>query len=294
MALECPQEAGHKTEVLGERAVTQTASPSPRKDECDSHALNMLADLALSSCNSPLLPNACSRASLPHSLSRGRYRLQKGKFSHKASDHEYHRVNSKAKDNSPPSTSHQQPLSASASLDPSTELTSSLRERHGASTSKRGQTKPALDKSSAVPQTVTGDLSDLDASSLISSEHSYASPLMESSKKQLPLKGTPATPSSKNGVKNMKPGPLVGKVLPFRHQQITCHPQKQFKNYIPFNRSCIMAARLKEDFCKTRKVNFCNGTVTVTCKWETEYLFSLDSKYTNNFIEKTVIRAVHG
>ncbi|KFO11976.1 Protein FAM208B, partial [Balearica regulorum gibbericeps] len=52
--------------------------------------------------------------------------------------------------------------------------------------------------------------------------------------------------------------------------------------------------RLKDDFTKSHTVNICGESVKVTCHWEAEYLFNLDSRYTNDALEKTVIRALHG
>ncbi|XP_061494035.1 protein TASOR 2 [Rhineura floridana] len=279
--------AGDGNNRLGERTAPLGACLSPKRDECDSHALNMLADLALSS-NSPLLSNG-NGASVPFSPSRERRRFLKGKVLGKSSDHEYHRVTKKWKGASLFDKAFPESLSSPGQTDQSTETPSSSQERGRAGSSKKGGTKSSSSQSHAVPLKETGYLSDSSMHSLISSEHSYASLASEPSKK-----GGPGSPSSKNGVKNSKAGPLVGKVLPFRHQQNICHPPKQFKNYVLHMRSAIMAARLKEDFSKSHRVTICDKIVTVTFQWEAEYLLSLDSKYTNNSLEKTVIRAVHG
>uniref|UniRef100_A0A8D2ILV2 Protein FAM208B n=1 Tax=Varanus komodoensis TaxID=61221 RepID=A0A8D2ILV2_VARKO len=284
--VERQQEAGDKNDPAGERTVGQDACPALKSEECDSHALNMLADLALSSCNTPLV-SVSSKPSLPFSPSRDRRRLQRGKPLHKSSDHEYHRATKKWKGISLSSKTCQKSLVSPGQGSLSVESRSHSQERGRVSSSRKGRAGPA--KPHIVLPKEAGDLSDSSMNSLISSEHSYASPVSESLKK-----GALGSPSAKNGLKNAKSGPLVGKVLPFRHQENICHPHKQFKNYVPFLRSAIMAARLKDDFSKSHKVAFCDKTVKVTFQWESEYLFSFDSKYTNNSLEKTVIRAVHG
>ncbi|XP_053261042.1 protein TASOR 2 isoform X1 [Podarcis raffonei] len=272
--------ASDENDPSSERSPAQDASPSPKVLNCDSHALNLLADLALSS-NSPLLSNS-SGASLPPSPSRERRRLHKGKHSDKSSDHEYHRVTKKLK-TAPFSgkTGPESDLSPEQSGE-GRESPSSSHENNPAGSSKRRAAKPSL----ATPPREMGYLSDSSIHSLISSEHSYASPVSESCKK--------GAPGTKNGVKNARLGPLVGKVMPFRHQQRICHPHKQLRGYIPFTRSAVMAARLKEDFSKSHKVTFCDKTVKVTFQWEADYPPNLDSKYTNNILERTVVRAVHG
>ncbi|XP_015285158.1 PREDICTED: protein FAM208B [Gekko japonicus] len=253
----------------------------------------MLADLALSSRDSLLLPNA-DRSGLSHSPSRERRHLQREKLLQKASDHEYHRINAKLKGTSLPGRSPQWSHSSPAQPDPSLDPPSSPRERGHVSSGKKKSARPHPPKPLAALPTEIGDVLDPSVPFLISTEHSYASPALEPVQKQLPWRGSPSPPSSKNGVKSAKSGPLVGKVLPFRHQQNICHPHKQFRSYLPFSRSAVMAARPKDDFGKSRKVTFCDQSVRVTCQWEAEYLFSVDSKYTNNSLEKTIVRAVHG
>ncbi|XP_053111106.1 protein TASOR 2 isoform X2 [Hemicordylus capensis] len=288
--LEGRREASNEGSPFSERTATQEACLSPRKDDYDSHALNMLADLALSSCNSPLMEdnNNNNRTGLLSNPKREHRRLQRRKVLCKSSDHEYHRITKKLKGTSAPHS----PLSP-RQPDQSADSPSSSLSRGCVSSGKRAGTRPSLTKTPVVLPKQTGDLLDLSTPSFISSEHSYASPVLDSSKEQPLLKGVPASPNSKNGVKNAKPRPLVGKVLPFRHQQNICHPQKPFKYHVPVIRSDVLAQRLKEDY-KFRQVTFGDKTVKVTCRWEAEYLFSLDSRYTNNSLEKTVVRAIHG
>lgn len=258
----------------------RSAPPSPlKRDECDSHALNMLADLALSSCDSLLVPNA-NRSGSAHSLSREQRHLQREKLLQQASDHEYHRMNAKSKGTSLPNRSPQQSHPAPGQLHQGGDSPFNLRERGRVGSAKKKSAKPHPASPHAALPTETGDFLDP-----ISTEHSYASLAPES---------LPGPPGSKNGVKSTKSGPFIGRVLPFRHQQNICHPHKQFRTYLPFSRSAVMAARPKEDFGKSHKVTFCDQSVQVTCQWENKYLFGVDSKYTNNSLEKTIIRAVHG
>nr|XP_056702605.1 protein TASOR 2 [Euleptes europaea] len=289
-----------ESEILGdenspssERSALWDTCPPLRRDECDSHALNMLADLALSSCNSLLLSNT-NRSGLSHNLSRERRHLHRGKLLCKASDHEYHRINAKLKGSSLSGGGPQGSPPAPVQPSQSAESPSSPRERGRTVSGKKKSARPHPAKPLAELPAEIVYFSDPNVPSLISIEHSYASLTLEPLRKQLPWRGSPSPPNSKNGVKSAKSGPLVGKVLPFRHQQNICHPHKQLRTYLPFSRSAVMAARPKEDFGKSHQVTFCDQSVRVTCQWEDEYLFSLDSKYTNNSLEKTVIRAVHG
>ncbi|PKU26934.1 protein hypothetical protein [Limosa lapponica baueri] len=112
----------------------------------------------------------------------------------------------------------------------------------------------------------------------------------EHSKKHVYPRGSPypGPAPSRNGTRSPRTGPLVGKVLPFRHQQNSTAAVAMRR------RSSLLSPRLKENFAKSHTVNICGESVKVTCHWEAEYLFSLDSRYTNDALEKTVIRALHG
>lgn len=292
-SLESQREVGNENNPSDEKTATQDVTQTLRKDQYDSHALNMLADLALSSVNS-VLNNNGSPPDLPCSSLGEDCRLQKGKILHKVSDHEYHRVTKKLKGSSLSVQTRPSLLLSSGQLDRCAEPSSGSQGRVRVNCSKKSRVRSGLTKSHVRLPKKTGDVSDPSMPSLISSEHSYASPQQECSEKLLLVKGIHSLLNSKNGVKNTKLGSLVGKVLPFRHQQNVCRPHKPFKSYIPPVRSAIMAARWKEDFSKFHKVSCCDEAVEVTCQWEAEYLFSLDSKYTNNSLEKTVVRAVHG
>ncbi|KFP39247.1 Protein FAM208B, partial [Chlamydotis macqueenii] len=148
----------------------------------------------------------------------------------------------------------------------------------------------------ALPPRETQEAAEANKHSLISAEHSYASQMPEHSKKHVCPRGVPypGPALSRNGTRNAQAGPLVGKVLPFRHQQNSTHHQLPFEAVTMRRRSSLLSPRLKEDFSKSHTVNICGESVKVTCHWEAEYLFNLDSRYTNDALEKTVIRALHG
>ncbi|KAK9400254.1 hypothetical protein NXF25_013273 [Crotalus adamanteus] len=254
-------------------------------EECDSHALNLLADLALSSCNTPLDGNG--RRDFGRFRPSREYRLPRGKFLHKSSDHEYHRATKKWKGTFVPGQSSRSSFWPARETGRDRDWPSNVKDRNTVNPSKKKKARIDLTKSSLALPNETGDLSD--SGVMISLEHSYASPISET----LP-KGTPRSPDSRNGVKQDKPGPLVGKVLPFQHQQNSCQPGKPVMNHLSPTRFTLMGARLREDFSANRRVTSGDKTVQVTFQWEAKYLFNLDSKYTNNSLEKTILRAVHG
>ncbi|KFQ75402.1 Protein FAM208B, partial [Phaethon lepturus] len=148
----------------------------------------------------------------------------------------------------------------------------------------------------ALPPRETQEAGEVNKHSFISAEHSYASQMPEHSKKHMYPRGVPypGPAPSRNGTRNARAGPLVGKVLPFRHQQNSTQLQRPFEAVAMRHRSSLLSRRLKEDFAKSHTVDICGESMKVTCHWEPEYLFSLDSRYTNDALEKTVIRALHG
>ncbi|KFV67194.1 Protein FAM208B, partial [Dryobates pubescens] len=147
-----------------------------------------------------------------------------------------------------------------------------------------------------LPPRETRDAAEANKHSFISAEHSYASQMPEHSRKHTHPRGAlhPGPAPSRNGSRQAQAGPLVGKVLPFRHQQNSGHPQRPFQAAATRRRSRLLSSRLKENFTKSHTVSVCGKSVKVTCHWEAEYLFNLDSRYTNDALEKTVIRALHG
>ncbi|KFU91631.1 Protein FAM208B, partial [Chaetura pelagica] len=146
-----------------------------------------------------------------------------------------------------------------------------------------------------LPPGETQEAAEVNKHSFISAEHSYASQMPEHSKKHLYPRGGPypGPAPSRNDTRNTRAGPLVGKVLPFRHQQ-NIPPHQQPLGALMRHRSSLLSSRLKEDFTKSHRVNMCGESLKVTCLWEGQYLFNLDSRYTNDDLEKTIIRALHG
>ncbi|XP_042728446.1 protein TASOR 2 isoform X2 [Lagopus leucura] len=254
----------------------------------ESHALNLLADLALGSCIPPFNLVDSRMISLSCSSSTDSAKEQqshrKPKSSRSASDHEYHRVDKLAKaavSSTKASPNQKLPPIGKTELKDSTPIPG---EKSLGLNSKNSQQTCVLPP--------TQEATEVNKHSFISSEHSYASLMPEHSKKH---RGVPYPGSvpSRNGTRSSRAAPLVGKVLPFRHQNNTC-PQSPFEATMARRRSSLRPPRLKEDFAKSHTVNHCGESMKVTCQWEEEYLFHLDSRYTNDALEKTVIRALHG
>uniref|UniRef100_A0A8C0BMC9 Transcription activation suppressor family member 2 n=1 Tax=Buteo japonicus TaxID=224669 RepID=A0A8C0BMC9_9AVES len=242
----------------------------------ESHALNLLADLALGSCIPSFIPRGSGMIAVSCSPSSNSAKEQQSHRKHRslrvASDHEYHRVDKLAKGATCPS------------------------KKSPGIFSKKNNASPSPAKPHALPPRETQEAAEANKHSFISAEHSYASQMPEHSKKHMYPRGAPypGPAPSRNGTRNARAGPLVGKVLPFRHQQSSTHLQRPFEAMAMRRRSNLLSPRLKEDFAKSHTVNICGESVKVTCHWEAEYLFNLDSRYTNDALEKTVIRALHG
>ncbi|XP_062435049.1 protein TASOR 2 [Rhea pennata] len=262
------------------------------------HALNLLADLALGSCIPPLIPTDSGAAALSCSPSKEQRSHRKLKPSRIACDHEYHRVDKLAKGGSSPSKvspNHKLPSAGKTELKKDSAPTP--REKSPGISSKKNSLSPNSAKTHALPPKEAPEPAEVNKHSFISSEHSYASQMPEHPRKQMHPRGIPypGPAPARNGARNVHAGPLVGKVLPFRHQQSsTHHPERPLEAVAVRHRSGALCPRLKEDFAKSHTVNNCGGSVRVTCQWEAEYLFNLDSRYTNDALEKTVIRALHG
>ncbi|XP_074023868.1 protein TASOR 2 [Numenius arquata] len=266
----------------------------------ESHALNLLADLALGSCipsfiprDGRIIPVSCSPTS---DSAKEQQSHRKHKSSRVASDHEYHRVDKVTKGTTSPSkASLNQKLPPAAKIDLN-DLASIPREKSPGIFSKKNSASPSPAKPQAVPPREAQEAVEVNKHSFISAEHSYASQMPEHSKKHVYPRGSPypGPAPSRNGTRNPRTGPLIGKVLPFRHQQNSTHPQRPFEAVAMRRRSSLLSPRLKENFAKSHTVNICGESVKVTCHWEAEYLFNLDSRYTNDALEKTVIRALHG
>ncbi|XP_010077494.1 PREDICTED: protein FAM208B, partial [Pterocles gutturalis] len=272
-------------------ADSQTSESSPggvadlgfdlKANDYESHALNLLADLALGSCipsciprDSGTIPVSCS----PSGDSKKEQQSHpKQKSLRVASDHEYHRVDKFAKGAASPSKA-----SPNHKLPPDEKIDLNDSENKPGIFSKNSMS-PSPAKPHALPPRETQEAADVNKHSFISIEHSYASLMPEHSKKHITLQKW-----------EFFLGPLVGKVLPFRHQQNSTHHQRPFEAMSTRRRSSQLPPRLKENFAKSHTVNICSESLKVTCHWEGEYLFNLDSRYTNDALEKTVIRALHG
>ncbi|XP_075284686.1 protein TASOR 2 isoform X3 [Opisthocomus hoazin] len=269
-------------------------------NDYESHALNLLADLALGSCVPSFIPRDSGIVAVSCSPSGDSAKEQQSHRKHKslrvASDHEYHRVDKLEKGaTSPSKASPNQKLPPAEKIDLN-DVNSIPREKSPGIFSKKNSASPSPAKPQALPPRETQEAVEVNKHSFISVEHSYASQMPEHSKKHLYPRGAPypGPAPSRNGTRNARAGPLVGKVLPFRHQQNSTHHQRPFEAVTTKRRSSLLCPRLKEDFAKSHAVNVCGESLKVTCHWEAEYLFNLDSRYTNDALEKTVIRALHG
>ncbi|XP_054669073.1 protein TASOR 2 isoform X2 [Grus americana] len=265
-------------------------------NDYESHALNLLADLALGSCIPSFIPRDSGYTCSPSSDSaKEQQNYHKHKSLRVASDHEYHRVDKLARGATSPSKAlPNQKLPPAEKIDLN-DLASIPREKSPGIFSKKNSVSPSPAKPHALPLRETQEAAEVNKHSFISAEHSYASQMPEHSKKHMYPRGAPypGPAPSRNGTRNARAGPLVGKVLPFRHQQYSTHHQRPFEA-VTRRRSSLLSPRLKDDFTKSHTVNICGESVKVTCHWEAEYLFNLDSRYTNDALEKTVIRALHG
>ncbi|KAM4902079.1 protein TASOR 2 [Sylvia borin] len=236
----------------------------------ESHALNLLADLALGSCIPALIPKDSgiilleSRDSNPQSLPV-------------ASDHKYHMADKQENQKKPTLSNNKTSLNQQnlrkkdPKDDPPTEKTSGILPA-------AFQVFPAR------------EAAEVNKHSIISDEHSYASPMPDDPKTPSDPKGKPKgnpnpglTPPKTN-CRNVPSAPLVGKVLPFRHHHSNTSEPAQSRGW----------GRKKEEFSRRHTVTVSGNSLKVTCGWEEEYLFHLDSRYTNDPLEKTVIRALHG
>ncbi|OXB58057.1 hypothetical protein ASZ78_007716 [Callipepla squamata] len=279
------------TKKPGESEWKDPFSILPSQVSSQSHAADSQTDLALGSCIPPFIPADSGTMALSCSSSTDSAKEQQSHRKHKssrsASDHEYHRVDKLAKaavSSSKASSNQKLPPAGRTEVKDSTSIPG---DKSLGISSKSSQQTCVLP-----PRETTQEATEVNRHSFISSEHSYASLMPEHSKKH---RGVPYPGSalSRNGTRSARAGPLVGKVLPFRHQNIS-HPQCPMEAAQARHRSSLLPPRLREDFAKSHTVSRCGESMKVTCQWEAEYLFHLDSRYTNDALEKTVIRALHG
>ncbi|XP_029403229.1 protein FAM208B isoform X3 [Mus pahari] len=245
---------------------------------CDSQALNMLADLALSSAASSI--PSCKHRNLPcfSDVPRNNVLLTKENPLHGASDHEYHKGVKSQK-------AVLLPKPYSDEISSESDLTRSQEENLIPCAQPLAVAQPA-------PHAEAQELSDASQNSVVV-EHSYALLLAEQSHKHVHQRKLPSPAFVKNGTKGPEAGTPVGKVMPFRHLQNTSPLQKLSEDALTKRKSLFVSSTLKEFFC-SHTVLKCDGSFKITFKCEGEYVFSLDSKYTSNPLEKTVLRALHG
>ncbi|XP_033918910.1 protein TASOR 2 isoform X3 [Melopsittacus undulatus] len=263
---------------------------NPNGSKYEPHALNLLADLALGSCSPLFIPadNEVTAESCNHSSDSPEEQQSHHKHgcSCVAANCEYHSEERLA-DGDPsyskvvPNQKH--PPAKNKVL---TDLASSPREKNSKVSCMNNRSKPRPAKPHALhPKKTpkTTKVNKVNNQTLIAAEHSYASQVPEQSKRPMNSKGTSsAAPAS---TRSNRTGPMVGKVLPFRHQQSSSHPQGIAMRH---------RSRVKEDFAKTHTVSICDGSITVTHHWNAPYNFYWDSKYTSDPMEKAIVRALHG
>ncbi|XP_042636163.1 protein TASOR 2 [Orycteropus afer afer] len=260
--------------------VTQKDLPEDSIVNYDSQALNMLADLALSSATSSTPSSEPRNLPCSSELPQNDVLFSRENSLRGTSDHEYHRG----------IKSHKGGLLPKLSTDRKTNTVSDLTVSQDEENLVPCSQAPIKTQSALSEETL--ETSDASQSSFVLVEHSYALPLAEHSKKYLQQRGIQGPAFAKNGTKGPEAGTPVGKVMPFRHQQNTSPLQKVFDPLVK-RKNRLMSSSLKDFYC-SHTVFSCDGSFKVTFKCEAEYVFSLDSRYTNNPLEKTVIRALHG
>ncbi|XP_024436393.2 protein TASOR 2 isoform X2 [Desmodus rotundus] len=258
--------------------VAQKAPAENSIVSCDSQALNLLADLALSAATSTTPPSKPRNLPCSSELPQNNVLLSKEHSLSSTSDHEYHKGVRSLKGGPLPQ--------------PSSERKSNLTSGSSVSQEEVSISQaPAEAQSALLEETL--ETSGASQSSFVAVEHSYALLLAEHSKKLLQQRGVPGPAFTKNGTKGPEAGTPVGKVMPFRHQQNISPLQKLSEDPVLKRRSRLLSSSLRDFYC-SHTVFSCNGSFKVTFKCETNYVFSLDSKYTNNPLEKTILRALHG
>ena len=243
---------------------------------CDSQALNMLADLALSAATSSTTSPEPRNLSCSLEPPQNSVLLSKEQPLRGTSDHEYHRgVKSQKGGPSPKPSSDQSRPSSDPTVSPE-------EESMGPGSWAPAEAQPALPKE-------THESSDASQSSFVAAEHSYALLLAEHSKR-----GSPGLAFAKSSTKGSDMGTPVGKVIPFLRTKMKS-PLQKLSMALAFRHRGSLVPTGPQDFrCSSHTVFCCDGSFKVTFTCEADYSFSLDSKYTNNPLEKTVVRALHG
>ncbi|XP_032004971.1 protein TASOR 2 isoform X6 [Hylobates moloch] len=247
----------------------------------DSQALNMLADLALSSATSSTPVSEPRNLHCSSELPQNDVLPSKENTLRGTSDHEYHRGVKSQKGELLPNPSSDRKSNSGSDLTVSQDEESLVPCSQAPAKAQSALTEEMLESS------------DASQSSSVSVEHSYALLLTEHSKKHLQEREIPSPLFPKNGTKSPEAATPVGKVMPFRHQPGLLLQQKPPDEPMVKPKDRPTSSRVKKSSC-SRIVFSCDDSVKITFKCETEYAFSLDSKYTNNPLEKTVVRALHG
>ncbi|XP_075408545.1 protein TASOR 2 isoform X2 [Tenrec ecaudatus] len=247
----------------------------------DSQALNLLADLALSSATSSTASPEPRNVTCFSELPQNDTLFSKENSLRGTSDHEYHRGVKSKKGGLLPKP----PTDTTADSMP--DLVTIGQEAENLVPGNQAPPKAP----SALPEE-TRETTDASQSSCVIVEHSYALLCGEHSKKPLQQRGVHGIAFAKGGTKGLATRTPVGKVIPFRHQCNTS-PLKKVFDSLAKRKSKLMPSSLK-GCTRSHTVFSHNESVKVTFKCEEDYVFNLDSKYTNNSLEKTVIRALHG
>lgn len=260
-------------------AVIPKGFPENSIINCDSQALNMLADLALSSAASSVPSCEVRNLSCFSELPQNNVLFSKENSLHGTSDHEYHRGVKSQKGVLLPKPSSDEKINSESDLTVSQEENLVLCDQ-------------PLAIAQPAPPEEARESSDASQNS-VAVEHSYALLLAEQSKKHLYQRKLPSPAFAKNGAKGPEAGTPIGKVMPFRHLQNTSPLQKLSEDSLTKRKSLFVSSILKDFFC-SHTVLSCDGSLKITFKCEGEYAFSLDSRYTSNPLEKTIVRALHG
>ncbi|KAL1784676.1 FAM208B isoform X1 [Sigmodon hispidus] len=270
---------GHEDGINLQENIAMISKGFPENSviNCDSQALNMLADLALSSAASSITSCKLRNLSCFSQLPQNNVLLSKENVLHNTSDHEYYKGVKNQKGVLLPKPSSDEKINSESDLTVSQEENLIPYAQPLAVTQRPKEAQEPLDANQ----------------NSVAVEHSYALLLAEQSKKQLHQRKLPSPAFAKNGAKGPEAGTPIGKVMPFRHLQNTSPLQKLSEDSLTKRKSLFVSSNLK-DFLHSHTVLSCDGSFKITFKCEGEYVFSLDSKYTSNSLEKTVVRALHG
>lgn len=127
---------------------------------------------------------------------------------------------------------------------------------------------------------------------LVSKEHAYSSP--PSSSLLLGLPGTPFQVSPLSGSSRLlrHHQTMYGNGIKILHPSVVHERSSEENQTIPgFLKKNIVRRR---KFRHSRTFENKDGSIQVTKQWEETYDFNLDSKFTNDSKDRTIVRALHG